>query len=356
MITGGVVGAGLIGGIGAVTASRSTSVKFKSTTSVPLVPKLAKVMPAAPELINQLATEFASTAVKLKTQKAYWLGFNGWITDRLSGPIMEGKVPLENLGKQAWVVYASSYWGGMELREHWGMPRAIKQLGMKMEPPFAQVQQGILATMQKRLKALKEGPEACLALLPEIMREESTSGTVHGIAYNAGVQVVKTEDPPLGQRRPHREPRPSVVRIYPRHFMRVDYDLPTPYYLKFWRSVFERAVASNPKGYEKAIVGEAGEADLRDIWKKAVLYGNTTWGGDAQDHWSDAYFEETIHWSSVLTFGMEAVGLAALAAVINQDTDAARLAVMGNALYVGATPGWLLGPLHTEGQLPTLAS
>ncbi|EIV92530.1 bifunctional 2-polyprenyl-6-hydroxyphenol methylase/3-demethylubiquinol 3-O-methyltransferase UbiG [Frankia sp. QA3] len=35
-------------------------------------------------------------------------------------------------------------------------------------------------------------------------------------------------------------------------------------------------------------------------------------GRDARDVWSDASFEETIRWSSILTFGMEAVGLAAI--------------------------------------------
>jgi hypothetical protein len=38
--------------------------------------------------------------------------------------------------------------------------------------------------------------------------------------------------------------------------------------------------------------------------------------------------------------------------VINQDPEAARLAVMCNALYLGATPGWLIGLLDTGAELP----
>ena len=34
---------------------------------------------------------------------------------------------------------------------------------------------------------------------------------------------------------------------------------------------------------EKLIVGDEGDPNLRDIWKTAVNFGNTTWGGDAQD-------------------------------------------------------------------------
>jgi hypothetical protein len=225
-----------------------------------------------------------------------------------------------------------------------------------MTPPFAQVQQGIVHNLGQRMVALAGGGDHSLQILPALMRDDSTAGTVHSMAYNAGVQVVKTEDPPVGQRRPHRAPKPGAVRINARDFMRVDYDLPTPQYLKVWRSAFDRAVTANPPAYERAIVGEPGQTDLRDIWKRAVAFGNTTWGGDANDKWTQSYFDETVHWSSALNFGLEAVGLAAFVAVINQDAEAAKRAVMGNALYVGATPGWLLGLLDTGGKLPTVVA
>jgi hypothetical protein len=329
--------------------------KLRVEGSAPLLPDLAKEMPEAQALMGALATEFAPIAATLSTQKAYWLALNGWITDRLSCPIMEGKVGADSVGEQAWAVYASSCWGGMELRENWGMPPALQRLGIKMTAPFAEVQQGIVRNLALRMTALAGGGDHCLHILPTLMREDSTAGMVYPIAYNAGVQVVKTEDPPVGQRRPQRPPKPGAVRINARDFMRVDYDLPTPQYLKVWRSAFERAVTAKPAAYEKIIVGEAGQADLRDIWKRAVAYGNITWGGDANDKWTAAYFDETIHWSSVLNLGLEAVGLAAFVALINQDPEAAMRAVMGNTLYVGATPGWLVGMLDTGGKVPTIA-
>jgi hypothetical protein len=175
----------------------------------PLLPDLAALMPAAPALMDRLVTEFAATAATLSTRQAYWAGLNGWMTDRLSGPIMEGEVTAGELGEQAWAIYASSYWGGMELREHWGMPPTLKNLGMTPpSPPFADVQQGIVALMTQRMAAVRGGGDHCLRILPSILREASISGPIHGVGYNAGVQVVKTEDPPIGQRRPRRPPSP----------------------------------------------------------------------------------------------------------------------------------------------------
>jgi len=332
----------------------SEASQFRLTGGAPpLLPELAAVMPAAPALMDALVGEFAPTAATLSTPQAYWAGLNGWMTDRLSGPIMDGNVTPGEIGAQAWAVYASSYWGALELREHWGMPPAMKRMGMTLpKPPFPDVQQGVVALMDQRMAAVRDGGDACLRLLPSILREPSTSGPIHGAGYNAGVQVVKTEDPPTGQRRPGRPAKPSVVRINGRDFLRVDYDRPVPHYLKVWRSAFERAVTAHPDAYENLLAGGDGEASLRDIWKNAVAFGNLTWGGDAQDNWTETYWEETIRWSSILTFGMEAAGLAAFVALLNSDGEAATRAVLCNALYLGATPGWLVGLLDTEATLP----
>jgi len=204
----------------------------------------------------------------------------------------------------------------------------------------------------KRQAALDGGGDHCLQILPSLLHDDTGMGALWATAYNAGVQVMKTEDPPVGQRRPQRTPRPSAVRINARDFMRVDYDLPAPQYLKVWRSAFERAVTANPQTYEKIIVGESGQKDLRDIWKHGVGFGNTTWGSGANDPWSTAYFDDVLHWSTVVNFGMEATSLAAFVALINQDPEAAKRAVMGNSMYVGMSYGWLMGMLDTGGKLP----
>src|ERR1700689_2314384 len=72
----------------------------------PLLPELAAVLPAAPDLVDHLVAEFAPTAATLSTPQAYWVGLNGWMTDRLSGPLMEGpivegRVTADQIGAQA---------------------------------------------------------------------------------------------------------------------------------------------------------------------------------------------------------------------------------------------------------------
>jgi hypothetical protein len=52
---------------------------------------------------------------------------------------------------------------------------------------------------------------------------------------------------------------------------------------------------------------------------------------------------------------MEAAGLAAFVALLNQDAEVALRVVMANALYLGATPGWLVGLLNTEAKLPRVS-
>ena len=46
--------------------------------------------------------------------------------------------------------------------------------------------------------------------------------------------------------------------------------------------------------------------------------------------------------------------MAVFVALLNHDPQAAKLAVMCNAIYLGATPGWLVGLLDTGALLPRL--
>jgi hypothetical protein len=322
----------------------------------PSSPELVGVMEAAPELLGALAGEFAPTADGLATPQAYWIAFNGWITDRLAGPILEGATTADELSRLAWAVFASAYWGGMELRTNWGMPPAMERLGIQLLPPFAEPLQGMAAQLTTRFDALQGSDEDCLRYVADLLHDGTGTGALWNTAYNAGCQVVKTEDPPVGQRRPHRRPRPGVVRINPRDFMRVDYELPTPEYLKVWRSAFERTVTTSPERYEAAIVGEPGQEDLRQIWARGVTFGNTSWGDGANDGWTDEYFDESLHWSTVVNLGLEAVSHASFVALIDHDADAARLAIMGNTIYVGMGTGWLLGFLDLDGRFPEMAT
>lgn len=332
-----------------------TKTTLRIDGTMPMLPTLAEVTPEAPAFLNQLASEFAATATQLQTQQAYWIALNGWITDRLSGAIMETEVSNDSLREYTWAVLVTAYWGGVELRENWGMPPAMERLGIAVQPPFPETQQTIIDTLGMRLAAVEAGSDACLHILPSLLHEDTATGALWSTAYNAGCQVLKAEDPPVGERRPNRPQRPSMVRINPRDFLRVDYELPTPNYLRVLRSAFEAAVTANPEAYEKVIAGEHDQANLRDLWKRGVEFCHTTWGEGANDKWTDAYYDEALHWSTVVNFGLEATSLAAFVALINQDADAAKRAVMGNAIYVGAPFGWLMGMLDTGAKLPAVS-
>lgn len=322
----------------------------------PWSPVMAGTLDESPDLVSALATEFAPTAAELSTPDAYWIAFNGWVTNRLSGPIMDGAVGIDELSQQVWAMYATAYWGGMELRETWGMPPAMERLGIVLEPPFTDTLQAMATEVGRRFAFLAGSDADCVAAAATLLHDGAGPGALWSTAYNAGCQVVKTEDPPIGQRRPHRRPRPSAVRINTRDFLRVDYDLPAPDYLKVWRSAFERSVVSHPDGFEQLIAGDGEQENLRDMWARGVTFGNTTWGEGANDAWTDEYFDESLHWSTVVNFGLEAVSLAAVVAVLDGDASAARRAIMGNAIYAGMATGWLLGFLDVDEHLPSVAS
>ncbi|NKI16446.1 hypothetical protein HCU74_03325 [Spongiibacter sp. KMU-166] len=319
---------------------------------VPAVDSLVSLAPASAKLYDELTKGFAPESAALNSPQSYWIAFNAWITNELSRRIMKTEVSDSEFGGFLWAAYASSYWGGMELRENWGMPPAMERLGIALEPPYLETLDNLAATFNSRLSVMAQGNDKCLDYVDDLLHEDLNAGALWNTAYNAGCQVIKTEDAPIGQRRPHRRPQPSMVRINTRDFMRVDYELPAPEYLRVLRSAFEVAVTSQPETYEQIIVGKDGQKDLREIWAGGVGFGNTSWGDGANDAWTDEYFDDTLHWSTVVNFGLEAVSLACFAALINKDADLARRAVMGNAMYAGMATGWLLGMLNVEGSLP----
>ncbi len=98
-----------------------------------------------------------------------------------------------------------------------------------------------------------------------------------------------------------------------------------------------------------------GEASLEDIWKNAVAFGNLTWGGDAQGQLERRLLggDHSLELDPDLRHG-GGRGLAAVVALLNSDGEAATRAELSNALYLGATPGWLVGLLDTDSELPQI--
>src|ERR1700735_727834 len=83
-------------------SSESSQLRLSGGAAPPLLSALAAVLPESSDLVARLVTEFAPTAATLSTPQAYWVGLNGWMTDRLSMPILEGKVTPDEIGAQAW--------------------------------------------------------------------------------------------------------------------------------------------------------------------------------------------------------------------------------------------------------------
>jgi hypothetical protein len=321
---------------------------------VPLIPALAEQIDEAPELMSALATEFAPMAAGLATQQAYWLAINAWFTDRLTGPVLAGAVTIEGLRRDAWAIFASSYWGAVESQKNWGVPASMSRLGFKMEPPFTELQRGVADSLALRIAALRAGDDECLRLVRSLMQDGAGMGMVRSLGYNAGMVVVLTEEPPLGERSPQRKAMQSPVRINARDFLRVDYDLPIPQYLRDWRLRFENAVLADSDAYEEILTGGPDGTDLRAIWAEAVPFGHVTRGGGAADAWTDDYYDDAVHWTAVVNFGLEALNLAAMVAVIARDPEVAKLAVMTNFLHDSMGSGWLMGFQDVGGHLPTI--
>jgi hypothetical protein len=309
-------------------------------------------MDPAPDLLDQLVGEFAPLAAKLASPDAYWLGLQMWMVDRLVGPAMTGETTATDLRRQVWPIYATAYWCCLEIQKLYGVPVGVQKLGFSAQPPTEEFLQGFADKLAMREAALAKGGAECLRVLPEILREEPTTGALHGMAYNAGYVVTIAEDPPLGQRPKHLKIQTGELRINSRDFMRVDYGIPSPDYLKQWRTRFEAAVLAHPDAYEQIIVGQPGEKNLRDLWHEAVIWGHHNWGADVTTQWVQGPYQENVRYSVILNFPLEAVSLAAFVALLNGDEEAAERAVLANALILGCWGPAVMGLLDTDGALP----
>lgn len=331
------------------------SKQVRVTGTLELIPELAKVLPEAPDLLDQLATEFAPQAAELATPIIYWTAFNQWLGDRLVRPIMVREAGDDVLKPYAWVVYVTSYWAALTTLKNFGPHQGMARMGLAdlHKPPFVELQQNSAINIGLTLDAVADRGPRCLEMLPAMLRGGlGSQGAIGSFAYNSSMAEFLSQPPPLGAKLPTRTSRPSPIRINARDFMRVDYYLPTPEYIREWRVAFERAVVTDPDAYERLIAGAPDDRDLREAWKQGYAQPWTTRGEGATDDWTDDYYDETVYWVTVTNFGIEAVALAAMTAAINSDPDAARLAVMANLLFDVMAPGFLRGFLDTDGDLP----
>jgi hypothetical protein len=330
-----------------VTGSKSWRVQGEP----PWFPNLAEVIDPAPALLDRLVTEFAPIGASLATQTAWWMAFHMWAVDRLAGEAMAG-TSKDRLREAVWVLYASSYWSTLELQLIYGMPPAVINLGMTAASPSEDSVADFASKFSGRQAALDTGGRTLIDILPTLLREEPCTGALHGTAYNTGYVEVICEVPPLGELPGHLHVETGAIRVNPRDFMRIDYDMPAPGWLKTWRATYENSVRAHPDTLERVVSGEGKLKDLRDIWGEGLAWGHNNWGGQSLDKWTQPYFEDVLHWSVVYNFGLEAISLASLTALVEGDEGAAARAITGNALYLGSWGAAVMGLIDPNGKLP----
>jgi len=326
------------------------------TGAPPWFSNLASVFDPAPDLLDSLVAEYAHTAAKLSSQSGWWVAFLGWVVEKLVGDELSGS-SRRNLREAGWVIYAAAYWCMLDEQKQFGIPAAITNLGMQPTPPSEDSVADMASKLTQRHAALDAGGEQLLRVLNDLLREEPCTGCIHGTAYNSGYIEVISEPPPLGDMPASLRAETGSIRVNARDFMRVDYSAPAPRWLNEWRSRYEASVRADPDAHERLISPRGGLKDLRIIWSEAIAWGHNNWDSQSTGNMSQEYFDDLRHWGGVVfNFGLEAISLASLTALVNGDVAAAIQAVRGNTLYLCAWGAFTMGSLDTTGQLPTIVS
>jgi hypothetical protein len=333
-------------------ADPGVAVRWHVDGAPPWFPNLATVLEPAPDLLDELFTEFSPIGAALRTQDSFWLGFHTWVVERFIAQELRG-VAAADQRAAIWAVYATSYWSMLELTLHFGVPPAVINLGMEAVAPSEDSVSDLVTKLTGRQEALAGDGTDLVALLATLMREEPCTGTLHGTAYNAGYCEVISEHVPLGELPVHLDVTTGAIRANARDFMRLDYAIPVPEWLSEWRTRFEIAVRANPDAFDAALAGDGAQKDLRAIWGEALDWGHNNWGGQSLDKWTQEYFEDVLHWSLVFNTALEGVSLAGFVALVDRDADAALRAVRANTVFLGSWGAAVMGLLDVDGHLPT---
>lgn len=319
----------------------------------PFFENLGASLRPAPELLDQLVTEFAPIGDTLHTQRAWWLAFHVWMIDRLGGADLRD-APDASVTDGVWCIYATGYWSMLEQQRNFGIPPGVINLGMQAREPGPDSVADLVAKLADRLGILAEGGNAALRELPRLLREEPCTGTLHGAAYNSGYIEVICEFAPLGEVPEHLAAMDGAIRANARDFLRLDYGVPVPQYLVSWRRRFEIAARHEAERFEEIISGSDHDKDLRQIWSEALEWGHNNWGGDSLRQWTQDYYDDCAYWSIVFNFAIEAAALASFVALLEQDEQAGIRAVRANTLYLGSWGAAVMGLLDPTGRLPDI--
>jgi hypothetical protein len=318
--------------------------------SPPWFPNIAAHMDPAPDLLNRIAAEYAPIAAEHDPGIVWW-GLHNFAIDKLVGLALQGQL-RDNLREAYWVVYATGYWASLQQQRMRGVPSAIINLGVPIAPPSEMLVADLAAKHAVRAALLAGNGGALLDAIPGLLREAPGTGLLHGACYNAAATEASSEAPPLGVRSASLAMTPGMVRVNPRDFMRFDYGIPAPDWLRAWRATYEASVRAHPETYERILAADGDLSDLRALWREAHAWGYNNWGKATEEKPSQSYFDSSTYWAVVFNFAAEAVAMAAFTALLEHDAEAAKRAITGNALLLGSWGSFVMGLTDPVGQLP----
>jgi hypothetical protein len=313
---------------------------------LPYFPSMDTVMDPAPALLNQYVTEFAPVATARKLDPtAYWISLHYFIAEKFSADAMNG-VQTVPLRQERWVLYATAYWGGFEMRKGYAQPLPPAYLASPTAAGVAPMVAGNVALDS----ALAGTPADKFALIQSLLRVPIIGGMIGGTAYDNFYIMTIGEAPPLGERQPDLQAfQPNNDIAYPDQFMRIDYAEPLPDWLANMRETYAVAKSNHPVEFETLLVGSApgdvagGPDDLRTLWFNSLATARTNWGGNATARWTQSYFDANAYGTVRWNWGLEATSEAALSALLNSDAATADKALIGNSLYLAAWSAFAYG-------------
>src|SRR5262245_25076430 len=161
-----------------------TQVHLDGHAAVP--PNLAELLAPAPDLLDDMLEQYLPVGESWRDGGAFWTGFHIWMVERIQQDLFAGTLRADER-EALWALWCTGYWVGVELTSEYGMPDAIRALGVDWTVPDETSVADTVRKIGERRAALDGGADALLEYVPTLLREEPVSGALHGAVYNAAV-------------------------------------------------------------------------------------------------------------------------------------------------------------------------
>ncbi|HEX5588080.1 MAG TPA: hypothetical protein VFZ17_12290 [Acidimicrobiia bacterium] len=318
----------------------------------PWFPNLAEVMDEDPGLLDALANEDRAGRDRWSMARFTTEDLPLYVLDR---QLSASETPLP-FRSAAWLMLLVGYWGGIATQEafaSFGTARGADELGVTAPRTLsADDFERIHDWLARAHDALAGTIDDQIALLDELLRLETQIGVVFGAAYTVGFYVPTLQPPPVGAKPDHLAVDSEMVVCSADRILEVEYKADVPRWLTEWRARQEGAHTAMPDRWESVITGGTEQADLRDLWARGFEVAAYNWGADSLQGWTDAAFVPMLEMNLKLTFQVEAVAHAAVAALVTREPEAVRRALQASFLMIPSWLGTAVGIGDTSGTRP----